>query len=129
VEHALEVAQLGGEHFVTRRRFKIDSQQLLVASTDDAQLDRGFYASIAVKTRVDALAPEELLQPGARLVRTDDRQQAHPGAQRRGIAGDVRGAPGALLFPHYPDDGDGGFGRDALDLAEPVAIEHRVADH
>ena len=57
-----------------------------------------------------------------------DGQQRGLRAQRCGVARDVGRAAGSLLGARDLDDRHRRFGRDALDLAEPVAVEHHVAD-
>ncbi len=44
------------------------------------------------------------------------------------VHGDVGGAAGSLVAVRVAEDGDGGFGGDAVDVADDVAIEHEVAD-
>jgi len=44
------------------------------------------------------------------------------------VHGDVGGAAGALVAVRVAEDRDGGFGRDAVDVADDVAVEHEVAD-
>ena len=72
--------------------------------------------------------PKQPLERMPRLVVADDAEQRHPRAQRRGVARDVGGAAGTLLAARDLDDRHRRLGRNALDVAEPVAIEHHVAD-
>ncbi len=44
------------------------------------------------------------------------------------VHGDVGCAPSALVAAGVAEDGDRSFGRDALDVAVNVAVEHDVTD-
>ena len=85
-------------------------------------------AGIAVERRAHALGREQALERRAGLVVADHRQQRRLRAQRRRVARDVGGAAGALLGARDLDHRHRRLGRDALDVAEPVAVEHHVAD-
>ena len=77
----------------------------------------------AMRSRLQELAQR---RPG--LVAPDHRKQAHLRAERGGVARDVGRAAGALLDAVDLHDRHRRLGRDAADLAEPVAVEHHVAD-
>ena len=81
-----------------------------------------------MQRRVHAFAPKQPLEHMSRLVVADDADQCHLRPQRRGVAGDVGGSAGTLFAARDLDDRDRRLGRNAIDVAEPVAIEHRVAD-
>ena len=125
---SLEFAQLARQHLVARRGLEIHPQQLLLAAGDDSQLDGGLHAAVMMQPGTNAFALEQGFEPGAGLVRAHDGQQRHLGTQRRRIARDVGRAARALLFVIDLDDRHRRFGRNALDLADPVAVEHGVAD-
>ena len=126
-QHFLEIRQLAEQHFVTRRRLEIDAQQLLLPP-DHAQLDGGIESFIAVQHHVDALVVQQAGQAVARLVLARHRQQGNPGAQRRGIARHVGGAARPLLGATDMHHRHRRLGRNAAHLAEPVTVEHDVAD-
>jgi hypothetical protein len=50
-------------------------------------------------------------------------------AQTSEVHGDVGGAAGALVTVCVAKDGDGGFGGDAVDVADDVAVEHEIANN
>ena len=127
-EQRLEIGQLVRQHFVAGQGLEIDAQQLLLPA-DHAQLDRGGNARILVQAGDDMLGFDQLAQARAGLVVADHRQQRRPRAQRRRIARDVGRAAGTLLGALDLDHRHRRLGRDAAHLAEPVAIEHHVADH
>ena len=74
-------------------------------------------------------APQHLLDLGAGLVVADHAQQARIGAQRRSVARDVGCAAQSLFAPFYAHDRDRRFRRNAAHFAEPVAVQHDVANH
>jgi len=59
----------------------------------------------------------------------DHAQQARTRTERSGVARNVGGAAEPVLLTLHMHDRHGRLGRDAIDVAEPVAIEHDVADH
>ena len=124
----LEVGQLGLQDFVRRRRLEVDAQQLLLAA-DDAQLDRGVDVAVDMQSGIDLLLFEQAGERAARFVVADDREQAGEGAERRRVARDVGGAAQTFFHALDPDHGHRRFRRNPADLAEPVAVEHDVADH
>jgi hypothetical protein len=65
---------------------------------------------------------------GARLVGADHAQQAAVRAQRGRVARHVGGAAEALFALFDAHDRHRRFRRNAADVAEPVAVEHDVAD-
>ena len=73
---------------------------------------------------------EQRLEAAAVLVVADRGQQARLRAERLDVPGDVGGAAEPLLLLARVDahDRHRRLGRDAVDRAEPVAVEHRVAD-
>ena len=62
------------------------------------------------------------------FVAADDRKQAHVGAQRGRVARDVRRPAGAFFDTVYLHDRHRRLGGNAGDFAEPVAVEHDIAD-
>ena len=127
-EQDLEIGQLVRQHVVAGLGLEIDAQQLLLPP-DHAQLDGGGNARIFVQARDDMLGFNQLPQPCAGLVVADHRQQRYPRAQGRRIARDIGRAAGTLLGALDLDYRHRGLRRDAAHLAEPVAIQHHVADH
>ena len=64
----------------------------------------------------------------ARRVVADGRHQVAAGAERRDVLGDVGRAAEGVLALADADDRDRRLGRDAVDVAAQVDVEHRVAD-
>src|SRR6185503_5492370 len=127
-QRAAEVLELGREHLARRRLFEVDAQELLAAA-DDAQLLRGGQAAVVVQARVDAHFFQQLLERPAGLVAADHREQARARAELGAVPGDVGRTAQALVFAANQNDGYRSLRRNARHLAEPVAVEHHVADH
>ncbi len=127
-DEALVIIELRRERFVARRALEVDAQQLLLVA-DHAQLHRGGKRWIAMQRGLDVFAAHQLLERIAGFVRPDHREKRRTALQRGDVARDVRRATRALFRPAHEHDGNGRFRRDAIDVAEPVAIEHDVADH
>ena len=81
-----------------------------------------------MEERAHAVGREQPLERRAGLVGAGHRQERELRAQRRGVARDVGRPAGALFAARDLDDGHRRLRRDALDVAEPVAVEHDVAD-
>ena len=108
---------------------EVDAQQLLRAA-DDAQLDDRRQPRVALEQGLDAALAEQGFEPVSVLVVADGGDQARVGAERLDVPGHVGGAAEPLLLLARMDANDGHrrLGRDAVDGAEPVAVEHGVAD-
>jgi len=108
---------------------EVDAQELLRAA-DDAQLHDRRQPRVALEERLDAALGEHRLEATAVLVVADRGEQARVRTERLDVPGDVGGAAESflVLVGVDADDRDRRLGRDPLDGAEPVAIEHRVAD-
>ena len=128
VEHPGVIGQLFAQHLAARLRLEIDAQELLLPP-DHAQLDRGGERRVAVQAGMDALLRQKALQPLACLVITHDGEQRSARPQCRGIAGHVGRPAGPLLDALHLDNRHRCLGRDAAHFAEPVAVEHGIADH
>ena len=83
---------------------------------------------VAMQRRAHAFGSEQLLEHASRLVVADDADQGHLRAERRGVARDIGRTARPLLAARDLDHRHRRFRRDALNVAEPVAIEHHVAD-
>ncbi len=127
LQQRLEVVQLVGEHFAAGRVLEIDAHQLLLAG-DHPQLDRGGHRVVPVQHRVHALGRSERCDTLARFVAAHHRQQRHARTQRGRVAGHIRRAARTFLGARNAHDRHRRLGRDAIDVAEPIAIEHHVAD-
>src|SRR5581483_7055797 len=126
IQAVAEVNELGLERSLARQLFEIDAQQLLLAS-DNAQFDRRLQGGVMGQLRIDLGFRE---QPGERLPRlvlTHHGEQTHRRTQRRSITRDISSPPGTLLHATNAHDGYRRFRRYATDLAEPIAIQHRIA--
>lgn len=78
--------------------------------------------------RRHAAAAEQLDDPLAGFVATDDAQQPGLAAERHGIARDVGRTAEPLLLTLHVHDRHRRLRRNAVDVAEPVTVEHHVAD-
>ena len=125
-ERTFVVSQHAGEHFVVRLVLEVDADELLRAA-DDAQLDDGVQLRVFAQDRGHAFALEQLAQPACGLVGADDGEERGARRQRLHVERDVGGAAQALFLAVDADHRHRRLGRDALDGAEPVAVEHRVA--
>jgi len=65
----------------------------------------------------------------AARVLADNGDEPAFGAQRRDVRGDVGGAAETMAARVHRDDGHRRLGRNPLDFAHQVDVEHRVADH
>ncbi len=77
----------------------------------------------------NVLGLEQLAQPRAGFVVADHRQQRCPRTQGRRIARDVGSTARTFFSALDLDDRHRRLGRDTAYLAEPVAVQHHVADH
>jgi hypothetical protein len=127
-ERGLELGELRGERLARRRLLEVDAQQLLLAA-DDAQLLRGVDLAVAVQARLDAFLHQQRGELVAWLVAPDDRQQARARLQLGAIPGHVRRAAEPVILALDEHHRNRRLGRDARDVAEPVAVEHHVAHH
>ena len=112
---------------VGRRHLEIATEQLLLTA-DHAQLDDRRERRVGLENGADTGRRKQPRKAAAGLVVADNRKQRRAGAKTRRIARNVRGATGTLFGPRHVDDRHRRFRRDPLDVAEPVAIEHHVAD-
>jgi hypothetical protein len=71
---------------------------------------------------------EQRCERRRRLVVADDRQQRRARAERRGVARDVAAPPGRSSARRIFTTGTGASGEMRSHVAEPVAVEHHVAD-
>jgi hypothetical protein len=107
--------------------FDVEAEELLRAA-DDAGLGDGGERGGDDPGGVDGCGFEgsgELALLGVGAPETGKESLA---AEAGEVHGDVGGAAGTLVAVGVAQDGDGGFGGDAVDLAEDVAVEHEVAD-
>ena len=108
--------------------FKVHPHQLLRAA-DDAQLDDGPQRRIALQQADHTLLCQQPLKAMRRLIVTDDSEQRDLGAQRLDIQCHIGSAAQPVFLALHMDDGHRCLGRDAVHIAKPVAVQHRVADH
>ena len=108
--------------------FDIEAEELL-AAPDDAGLGRGGGARRETMPRVStraASSSEASWVASASSPQRPARKAWQPRPAR--LRGDVSGAAGAIEALGMAEHGDRGFGRDAVDLALNVAVEHDIAD-
>ena len=86
-------------------------------------------AASRVQAGANAGRVEQPRQAPAGLVVADHRQQRAPRRRAPRVARDVGGAAGTLLAALDLHHRHRRLRRDARDVAEPVAVEHHVADH
>jgi len=79
--------------------------------------------------RCDAVLRQQGLQLGGRIVVADDGEQRALGAQRLDVERDVGSAAQAFFLARDANHRHRRFGRNAVDAAEPVTVEHGVAHH
>ena len=125
---ALEFGQLGLQDFMRGRRLEVDAQQLLLAA-DDTQFDRGVDFTVDVQNGIDFTIDQQTGQAAPRFVVADHGQQRRSGAQGHRVARDVGGTARAFLDALDLDHRHRRFRRNPADFAEPVAVEHDIADH
>src|SRR5436309_2028088 len=110
-----------------RRGLEVDAQQLLLA-TDDTELDGRRQHRVTMERGAHVVLAKKTLQRASLLVVPDDADQRHLRAKRSRVTRDIGRTTGAFLTARDFDDRYRRLRRDSLDLAEPVAIEHDVAD-
>ncbi len=74
------------------------------------------------------LTGEQFSQTLRSLVLTNHAGQRRMRAQRNNIARHIRGSAKAIIAIADTYHGHGSLRRDAADIAEPVAVQHQVAD-
>ena len=111
-----------------RQRLEVDAQQLLLPP-DHPQLDRRRQPRIAVKRRAHMLLAEQALERASRLVIANDADQRCLGTQRGDVARNIRRPARTLFAARNSNHRYRRLGRNALDIAKPVAVEHHVADN
>ena len=123
------LVEFRGQHLARRSALEIHAQQLLLPA-DHAQLLGRADRAVAMQPGVDAILLQQPLELAAGIVVADDGEQRSPGAQRGAVVRDVGGAAEAelLLFLVHQNHRDRRLGRDPLDFAEPVAVQHHVPD-
>ncbi len=105
---------------------KIHAQQLLLVA-DDPQLDGRRTAGTGDQRGLHLGGGEQCRQMPARLVIPHRCQQMGPGAQGHHIESHIGRTARPFFFPPHLHHRDRRFRRDALDAAEPVAIQHDIA--
>jgi len=127
VEQALELLEMRRQDLGDGCAFEIDPRNLL-APPDHAQLHRSGQRCVHVQVIADLGLAQQPRHRTPRLVVTDYAQKPGPSAQRGDVAGHVGGATEALFGRCNSHDRHRRLGRNAFDLAEPVAIQHHVSD-
>src|SRR6185369_8690935 len=84
--------------------------------------------AVDVQTGIDSTVAQQALQGLAGIVVADDRQQRGVRAERRRVAGDVGSAAEAVFLALDLDHRHWRLRRNPADVAEPVTVEHHVAD-
>ncbi len=105
----------------------VEAEELLGAA-DDAGLGDGGERAGDDAGGVDAGAVEDGGQLGLLGVVAPEAAEEGLAAEAGEVHGDVGCAACALVAAGVAEDGNRGFGRDALDVAVDVAVEHDVAD-
>src|ERR1700681_2058851 len=75
------------------------------------------------------LLSEQPLQRASRLVVANDADQGCLGAKRGDVARNIRRPARTFFAARNSNHRYRRLGRNALDIAKPVAVEHHVADH
>jgi hypothetical protein len=145
-EHALGIVAAnetmgGGERRVERRHQFIDklrndivsgflvSAEHLLARREEPRLDRGLTFRIAHPRSGDARGLAGDLGDGfAGGIEADDAEETSVAAEARDIARDIAGAADTQLLLTDLENRRRSFRRNPNDVAEQVAIEHRVAE-
>jgi hypothetical protein len=89
---ALEIGQLGLQDLVRRRRFEIDTQQLLLTA-DDAQFDDGVDIRVDMQPGIDLPFLEQTAQGTPGIVIADDRQQRRPAPSEAALRATLAAPP------------------------------------
>ena len=110
------------------RSLPIGPQQLLVRR-DIARLDRGRALRLDQDVNLGAvLGFQQPADLATGIVAADDRYEGSRGSQGHEIAQHIAGAAQGFQFALNAQHRDRRLGRDPLDLAVHVVIEHHVAD-
>src|SRR5258706_210344 len=96
------IGELGTQDLMTRFGFEIDSQKLVLARADHAQLDRGIDRAVMVQAGRDIFFSQQRMQPASRVITTHPRQQGHTPPPPGGGGGNgSRAAPGPVAAPPF----------------------------
>ena len=107
--------------------FDIEAQKLL-GTADNAGLRDGGQRTSDHAEGVHAGAVEDGGQLGLFAVRTPEAGKEASAAETGEVHGNVGGAARAFVASRVPKHRDGCLGRDAINFAVYVAIEHEIAD-
>lgn len=107
--------------------FEIEPQHLLVAA-QHSELGGGGPPVGEQAAAVDTGVGQQLIQPLPAFVLADNAGKQDPAAETGEVIGHVAGAAEGGVLVGDAGDRHGRLGRDALDFAEVVAVEHDVAD-
>ena len=119
--------EMRGENFACRGLFKVSADNLL-APPDDPQFDGGRQPRIDRDVRFEASFGGESENRRTRGVTSDDSEQSGSPARGDDVAGHVPRAAEPLFGALDSDHWHRRFRRDPFDLAEPVLVQHHVAD-
>jgi hypothetical protein len=106
----------------------VDPQQLLVLR-DDPRLGDGRPGRIDNDARVQAGTLKESMEVFAGRVGATDPDQCRRGVKPNQVGSDIAGAAKGLGAPPDVKHRDRGLGRNALDVAPEVLVEHKIAQH
>ena len=124
----LKIIQLGLQHFMRRRCFKVDTQQLLLAA-EHTQLHRRANVGIIVQACCHTGIFQQATQRLTGFIRTHDREQRNLPTQCHDITGNVSGTAGSHFFLVHMHDRHWRFWRNAGDFTEPVAVQHDISNN
>ena len=125
-EMPVEEVKVVKERFGVGVGFEVAAKHLLLPR-DDAEFFRGGERRIELQGRFDPFLLEERFNAASRGVLTHDGEKRDAGSDVRDVERDVRRAAETFFGADDPHDGHRRFGRNALGVAEPIAVEHGVA--
>ena len=123
-----EDVQVLSQHLALRLAFEVDARHLLLAG-HQSQLYGGGQLRIGLQVGADAAGGDQGSQRKPGLVGADHADQPGLRAQVGHVARHVGRTAGAFLGAQHLDHRHRRLGRDAVGVAEPVAVEHHVADN
>ncbi|OIQ75656.1 hypothetical protein GALL_426770 [mine drainage metagenome] len=116
-----------GEHFVIGLLLEIQPNELLLAR-DHPQLDRGLERRVLPHGVADGRIHQQGDELATGLVCADHRQQCGLRPERGGVERDVGSTADPVLVALHAHHRYWRLRRNAIDRAEPVTVEHDVAD-
>jgi hypothetical protein len=111
-----------------RLAFKVSAQHLLTSS-DDTHLHRGRQVAVRMQVRSDRGFVQQAGHGVRRFILAEHGDKPGPSAQGAHVARHVGSPSQALLRAADADNRNRCFRRDAIHIAEPVAIQHHIASN